>query len=84
MTEVVAVTYHESGSRSVEVECWTCGDVHTVQWLVGTREVATKCGVVEIPDWAQGHRTGFGKRETRGEHLLRVAESETSDDRSRT
>lgn len=56
-----AVTYHETGSRTVEFEC-TCGLTHSTTWPVGKLELHARadCGTsvtVAIPQWAFATRS---------------------------
>lgn len=79
------MVYHESGSRSVEIDCPACGDVHRHEWPIGELIIgyrAMKCTVsrlrgqiggyeIEIPDWAfdRRQRTGYAKRPVRVSRL---------------
>ena len=77
---VVSVTYHEGGRRTVSFECPGCGALHEdYGWPVGVLKAGnvlgfvrcqSSCGTgfdVVIPDWCfdARHRTGYAKFQQR-------------------
>ena len=66
---VVSVTYHEAGHRTVAVDCEGCNGTHEIVWPIGTLTLDGElpCGAVlsglEIPAWCVDpkFRTGFRK-----------------------
>lgn len=66
---VVSVTYHETGLRTLSVECEGCSETHQIVWPIGELTLAGElpCGVVlrgvALPDWAfdPRYRTGYKK-----------------------
>ena len=76
---VVSVTYHESGLRTLCVDCEGCGSTHEIVWRNGTADLGPgelPCGFplsgVEIPAWAYDarHRTGFRKYPQKPHHVF--------------
>jgi hypothetical protein len=55
---VISVTYHESGQRTVSVKCLYCNTSHEIDWPTGVVKLhaGLECGVyargIQIPAWA--------------------------------
>ena len=80
---VVSVTYHEGGQRTLCVECDDCNESHEVVWPIGTLTLNGEllCGAtldIQIPAWCVDpkFRTGFRKYPQRPHSVL---EAETTD-----
>jgi hypothetical protein len=66
---VVSVTYHEAGHRTLCIECEGCSETREIAWPFGTLTLDGElpCGAVlldvEIPAWCVDpkFRTGFRK-----------------------
>jgi hypothetical protein len=66
--EVTGITYPESGTRTLHVNCPRCRLTHSHVWPLNQMTIGHRvgpCGMgyhIDIPDWAFTHRTGYAKR----------------------
>ena len=66
---VHAVTYHEVGTRTIEVNCPHCSQLHAHSWPISEATIGYRQGAcgkgydVEFPSWANDprYRSGYAK-----------------------